>query len=92
MTQRIVSEASPSIRTSGSYPSLNKALTLAECLEVKPTIQTDKTLEQHLVEFDDVVRSHCNYNYNEEYNSEMDIDTVCPSQFLVANCRRQNLT
>src|SRR3984885_5518671 len=74
MTQRVVSEASPSTRTSGSYPSLNKALTLAERLEVKPTIQTVKTLEQRFAEFDDVVRSRSNYNYDEEYDSEMDID------------------
>ena len=74
MTQHIISEASPSARTSGSYPSLNKALMLTECLEVKLTIQTVKTLEQCFAEFNDVVKSCSNYNYDEEFDSEMDID------------------
>ena len=74
MTQHVVSEPSPATRTSGFYPSVNKALTLAECLQVKPTIQTVKTLEQRFVEFDNVVRSCSNYNYDEEYDSYIDID------------------
>ena len=66
MTQHIVSEPSPSTRSPGSYPLLNKALTLAELLKVNLTIQTVKTLEQCFVEFDNVVWSYSDYNYNEE--------------------------
>ena len=59
MTQHVVSEPTPPTRTSGPYFSLNKVLMLTERLEVKPTIQTVKTLEQRFVEFDDTVRTHC---------------------------------
>ena len=78
MTQCIVSEPTPPTRTPGPYSLLNKALTLAERLEVKPTIQTVKTLEQHFAEFDETVRTHPNYNMDEESDSDIDVDMSQP--------------
>ena len=79
MTQHVVSEPTPPTRTPGPYSSLNKALTLTECLEVKPTIQTVKTLEQCFVEFDGTVRTRPNYNLDEESNSDIDVDMSQPA-------------
>ena len=79
MTQRVVSEPTPPTRTPGPYSSLNKALTLAERLEVKPTIQTVKTLEQRFMEFDDTVRTCPNYNLDEESDSDIDVDMSQPA-------------
>ena len=79
MTQRVVSEPTPPTRTPGPYSSLNKALTLAERLEVKPTIQTVKTLEQRFVEFDDSVRTRPNYNLDEESDSDINVDMSQPA-------------
>src|ERR1700761_8398391 len=78
MTQRIVSEPTPPTRTPGPYSSLNKALTLAERLQVKPTIQTVKTLEQRFAEFDETVRTCPNYNMDEESDSDIDVDMSQP--------------
>ena len=74
MTQRVVSNPSPLSRSSGPHLSLNKALLLAEWLEVMSTIQTLKMLEQCFPEFDDEVRTCSNYNHDDEYNSDIDID------------------
>src|SRR6201996_8281229 len=78
MTQRVVSEPTPPTRTPGPYSSLNKALTLAERLEVKPTIQTVKMLEQRFAEFDDTVRTSPNCNLDEESDSDIDVDMSQP--------------
>ena len=74
MTQHVVSNPPSLSRTSGPYPSLNKARTLAERLEVTPTIQTVKPLEQHFLEFNVEVRTQSNYNHDKEYDSDVDID------------------
>ena len=79
MTQHIVSEPTPPTRTTGPYSSLNKALMLTERLEVKPTIQTVKTLEQRFAEFGNTVRTHPNYNLDEESNSDIDVDMSQPA-------------
>ena len=74
MTHCVVSELTPPTRTSGPYSLLNKALTLAECLKVKLTIQTVKTLEQHFGKLDGTIRTCSNYNLDEEYDSEVNIN------------------
>ena len=48
ISTRVVTQDEPKIRVPGVYPSLNKALTLAERLDVPATTQTVKSLEQRL--------------------------------------------
>jgi transposase InsO family protein len=78
-TKRVVTQAEPKQRVPGPYSSVNQALTLAERLEVTPTIQTVKTLEQRFADFDQQVTSKSTWNYDEEYDSEMDIDMSRPA-------------
>jgi hypothetical protein len=74
-THIVTEEPGPS-RTSGLYPSVNTALTLAEQLDVHPTIQTMKTLEERTGDFDTLVRANCQY---EDYDlEESDIDMLRP--------------
>ena len=42
ISTRVVTQDQPKSRVPGVYPSLNKALTLAECLDVPATTQTVK--------------------------------------------------
>jgi len=56
MTQCVVSEPTPPARTPDPYSLTNNASMLTEHLEVKPTIQTLKMLEQSFGEFDGMVR------------------------------------
>ena len=46
MVTQTVHQSPPALRTKGIYPSVNKAISLLERMEVKPTIQTTKKLEQ----------------------------------------------
>ena len=78
LSKRVVTQDPPSQRTPGIYPSLNNALSLAECLEVTPTIQTTKTLEQRFADFDCEVFSRSDWNLDEEYDSEVDVDMSQP--------------
>ena len=79
MTQHVISEPTPLTRTPGPYSSLNKALMLAERLEVKLTIQTVKTLEQCFVKFNDTVRTRPNYDLDKEFDSDIDVDMSQPA-------------
>ena len=51
----LVTQDQPKSRVPGVYPSLNKALTLAERLDVPATMQTVKSLEQRFTNFDNKV-------------------------------------
>ena len=70
----------PSERTPGPYPSLNKALDLADRIGVKPTIQTTKTLEERIQkQYEDGPWSKGTYTLGEEPDDE-DIDmSIVPS-------------
>src|SRR6201984_1837554 len=50
LAKRVEHQAPPLQRTEGPYPSLNNALSLADRLGVKPTIQTVKNLEERVTE------------------------------------------
>src|SRR6266404_5851323 len=70
ITKRVVTEQAPKERTPGAYPSLNKALTLTERLEVKPTIQTIKTLEQRFAKLDAQFMQKPLYNIGDKFDSD----------------------
>ena len=70
----------PSEHTPGLYLSLNKALDLADCIGVKPTIQTTKTLEECIQkQYEDGPWSKGTYTLGEEPDNE-DVDmSIVPS-------------
>src|SRR6266404_3319653 len=70
ITKRVVTQQAPKERTPGAYPSLNKALTLTERLEVKPTIQTIKMLEQRFAKLDAQFTQNPLYNIGDEFDSD----------------------
>ena len=47
---------------------------LAECLDIPATIQMTKMLEQHFGNFNHEVTTCSNWNFDEEYDSEIDVD------------------
>jgi len=71
---RMESEASPIEKSSSFYPSIKKAHTLAEWMDVPATIQTVKTLEEHFADIDTQMRPHIDAFMDEEYDSEFDVD------------------
>jgi hypothetical protein len=76
-TTRTITEESGSSRLSGSWPSVNKAFTLAERMGVTPTTQTMKTLEERMGDYNTLVQANRQYNdYNSD--SESDIDMSWP--------------
>ena len=70
----------PSERTPGPYPSLNKALDLADCIGVKPTIQVTKMLEECIqTQYKDSPWSKGTYTLGEEPDDEdVDMSIVPP--------------
>ena len=79
LSKRIVTQPEPKQRVPGPYNSLNSAITLAERLNVIPTIETTKTLEQRFADFDNKVRGRSNWAMDEEYDSEIDVDMSRPA-------------
>jgi hypothetical protein len=76
-TTRTITEESGSSWSSGSWPSVNNAFTLAEWMGVTPTTQTVKTLEECMGDYDTLVRA--NHQYNDyDSDSESDIDMSQP--------------
>ena len=78
LSRRTVTQPEPKERVPGPYKSLNSALTLAERMNVTPTIQTAKTLEQRFVDFNNEVRGRSNWAMDEDYDSEIDVDMSRP--------------
>ena len=81
VTTRTVKESAPLENSLGFFPSVGKAVSLAEQMNVVPTIQTIKTLEQRLTDFDAQVRPRIDTFMDKEYNSDFNIDmsqTNCP--------------
>ena len=60
------------LRTKGIYPSVNKAISLFERMEVKPTIQMTKKLEQRFLKLDNEVRTRAGF-YEDDYSSDEDM-------------------
>jgi hypothetical protein len=76
-TTRTVTEESGSSRSSGSWPSVNNAFTLAERMGITPTTQTMKTLEERMGDYDTLVRANRQYN-DYDLDSESDINMSRP--------------
>ena len=58
---------SPStLRVDGVYPSVNQALSLLECMDVNPTIQHTKMLEQRFNMLDEQVRARVGFYEDED--------------------------
>ena len=72
MVTQTVHQSPPALRTKGIYPSVNKAILLLERMEVKPTIQTTKKLEQCFLKLDNEVRTHVGF-YEDDYSSDEDM-------------------
>src|ERR1700744_3657853 len=67
-------ETSPIKEGSGFYPSVNKAVSLAQRLEVPATVQMVKTLEQRLSDFNAEIRPRIDAFMDEESDSDFDVD------------------
>jgi hypothetical protein len=63
-------------RVEGPYPTINRVLSLLEHMDALLSIQVVKTIEQQFDDYDHTVRSRSNYNYDKEYDSEVDVDTL----------------
>ncbi|KAH8990070.1 hypothetical protein EDB92DRAFT_1946751 [Lactarius akahatsu] len=74
VTMRTEVESPSPQRASGFFPSVNKALMLAEQLDVPTTVQTIKTLEQHFADVDALMCPRIEKFMDEEYDSDFDID------------------
>ena len=72
MVTQTVHQSPPALRTKGIYPSVNKAISLLEHMEVKLTIQTTKKLEQHFLKLDNEVCT-CVGFYEDDYSSDEDM-------------------
>jgi hypothetical protein len=72
-----VTEESGSSWSSGSWPSVNKAFTLAERMGITPMTQTVKTLEERMGDYDTLVRANRMYN-DYDSDSESDINMLRP--------------
>ncbi len=70
LTKQVVTQQAPKKQSPGVYPSVNKALTLAEQLEVKPTIQSIKTHEQCFAELDAQFTQNPLYNIGDNFDSD----------------------
>jgi transposase InsO family protein len=65
-------------RVEGPYPTINRALSLLERMDAPLSIQVVKTIEQRFDDYDQSVQSRSNYNYDKEYDSEVDVDMSQP--------------
>ena len=74
VTTCTVKESAPLENSLGFFPSVGKAILLTEWMNVVPTVQTIKTLEQCLTDFDVQVHPRINTFMDEEYDSDFDID------------------
>ena len=61
----------------GVYPSLNKALNLAEHLNIPVIMQTVKWLEQCFTNFNNEVHNKSTSNWDEDYDSDIDVKMSC---------------
>src|SRR6266702_4173464 len=72
------SEASPIEKSSSFYPSVKKARTLAERMDVPATIQTVKMLEECFADIDAQMCPRINAFMDEEYDSDFNVDMSQP--------------
>ena len=77
---RTVYQSPPSQRVDGVYPSVNQALSLLERMEVDPTIQRTKTLEQRFLTLDREIRERAGFYEDEDYSSDEDMSRTVPGR------------
>ena len=64
----------------GVYPSVNQALSLLERMDVNPTIQRTKTLEQRFNMLDEQVRARAGFYEDEDYLEDEDMSQTVPGR------------
>ncbi len=74
------SEASPIEKTSSFYPSIKKARTLTEWLDVPSTIQTVKTLEQCFADINTQMHPCMEAFMDKEEDSDFNVDMLQPAK------------
>ena len=67
----------------GVYPSVNKALSLLECMKVTPTIQRTKKLEERFLQLDEEVHARVGF-YEDDYSSDEDMSQTVPGHEIFA--------
>src|SRR6266571_3806772 len=77
---RTESEASPIEKSSSFYPSIKKARTLTEQMDVPATIQTVKTLEERFADINAQMCPCIDAFMDEEYDSDFDVDMSQPAK------------
>jgi hypothetical protein len=55
----------------GAYPSVNKIVTLLECLEVTPSIQTTKNIEECFLKMDEEVWARAGFYGDSDLDEDM---------------------
>src|SRR6202453_3255008 len=63
---RTVKRSPPSVWVDGVYPSINKTLSLLERMEVSPSIQTAKNIEERFLAIDKEVRARAGFEYDDD--------------------------
>jgi hypothetical protein len=66
-----ITQSPPTKQVDGAYPSVNKTLSLLERLEVTPSIQTTKNIEEHFLKIDEEIWARAGFY---EGNSDSDED------------------
>ena len=84
MMTRTVTQ-SPLSQIDGVYPSINKVFLLLEHMEVTPTIQQTKKLEEHFPQLDQEVRSRVGF-YEDDYPSDEDMLQTVPGREILRIC------
>ena len=77
MMMRTITQSPSTSWVDDVYPSVNKVLSLLECMEVTLTIQHTKKLEEHFLQLDEEVRAHAGF-YEDDYSSDEDMSQTVP--------------
>jgi hypothetical protein len=88
-TTRTVTEESGSSRSSGSWPSVNNAFTLAERMGVTPMTQTVKMPEECMGDYNTLVQANRQYN-DYDSDSESDINMSRPVKRRTSSVQMNN--
>jgi hypothetical protein len=74
-----ITQSPPTKWVDGAYPSINKTLTLLECLEVTPSIQTTKNIEERFLKIAKEVWA-CAGFYEGDSDSDVDMSRSVPGR------------
>ena len=80
---RTIKRSPPSARVDGVYPSVNKTLSLLERMEVSPSIQTAKNIEERFLAIDKEVRARAGFTYDDDSDySDVDMSRSFPERSI----------